>query len=1343
MINPNYPLDGILPKKEIGAKDFVLKYPEYDGRGVKIAILDTGIDPGAPGLRVTSEGKAKIIDVYDATGSGDVDTTCTVEAEAASITGLTGRVLKIPSSWTNPSNTYHIGLKAAFQLFPKQLQERMSQEFKKEHFDVCNRARISETYALMQGLEEDKANRDVQMDKLNKEDIQSRIDFLQNADKKFEDCGVVYDVVVFNDGKTWRACIDTSCKGDLSSCKVMASFKEERQFGTFTKEDMMNYALNIYNDGNLLEIVTNAGSHGTHVAGIAAGCYEEGQVEKWGIAPGAQIISIKVGDGRLGSMETGTSLVRAMVKVIQEGVDIINLSYGEAANWPDAGRIMELINQAVDEHRVIFVSSAGNKGPSLSTVTAPGGNCSNIIGVAAYVSPTMMAANYAMQQKLPGVMYTWSSRGPCVDGSLGVCMTAPGAAVAPVPNWTLKGSQLMNGTSMSAPNACGGIALILSALKAQKVDFNPYSVRRAIENNSHLIPELDIFSQGHGLFRVLETYKCLMTHCGVMEGKINFKVGVSGGGVRMKGVYLREAHQITAPSEHTVTVEPVFMYKSVENEEKIKFNIRVALSCNVDWVQTATHLELTNGTKQFTIKINPRALPTGVHFTQVLGYDICCIDKGPIFRVPITLIKPIILDDCSHNTINLNNLSFKPAENKRFFIHVPYGVTRACIKVSNPKHQDTKPKFYLHCVQLRPDEAFKAHEFDKFVNMTDNSESVHHFPVLSNRTIEVTLGRWWSFVGDFNLDLRITFHSLCPDDLKPTMLASSGIFRMNVTSYIRSEEVSPSVSLKHLVTPIRPSEHKFKVLNDIRDQMTNRPCVHAIELLYHFSKAKLGEVTPNFTPLSSLLYENEFESQLWMLYNSNKRLVACGDAYVNQYTIKLDKGDYSLRLQIRHEKRDMLEKLKDHPISLYHRLPTPITLDTYLTHQNAIQATRKTTFFTLKGEDTASVFITPLPDDKLPKQFQAGNYLTGHVSFAKDEAAKKIETFPFKYILPDPIKKPKASLTTSPNTTSPLQATGAQPPTTSASKSATMAVVDTPISDAMVKVDKTDKQTDYQNALYDFKTSWIAKLNDEASTVLFEELVDEKPTDPAPIIAKVNALDAHKDRDRQLMKIVDTAEKALSLINIKNVVIYFSIKSDLHQQLSIKTTMEKSKSQLIECLVKMGCALCDLILQTNKTQQPQQQAQLQSQQQQPQQQQLQSQQPQLQQQLQTQQPQLQTSPESPGKCGDDTSSKTPTPSEALPASDANVKRLDEIFNDLFKLVETSDSKVQTLCLKHALVHGHYGRALKILQKQQEDKPVKEVEEKIIEVCRLLKWDHIVNYMNRWLPLKYPQSYLPF
>ena len=63
---------GWMPLAATGVPDFLAHHPEWDGRGVLIGILDSGIDAGVPGLQRTPNGSPKLLDLRDFSGEGAV-----------------------------------------------------------------------------------------------------------------------------------------------------------------------------------------------------------------------------------------------------------------------------------------------------------------------------------------------------------------------------------------------------------------------------------------------------------------------------------------------------------------------------------------------------------------------------------------------------------------------------------------------------------------------------------------------------------------------------------------------------------------------------------------------------------------------------------------------------------------------------------------------------------------------------------------------------------------------------------------------------------------------------------------------------------------------------------------------------------------------------------------------------------------------------------------------------------------------------------------------------------------------------------------------------------------------
>lgn len=82
----------------------------------------------------------------------------------------------------------------------------------------------------------------------------------------------------------------------------------------------------------------------------------------------------------------------------------------------------------------------------------------------------------------------------------------------------------------------------------------------------------------------------------------------------------------------------------------------------------------------------------------------------------------------------------------------------------------------------------------------------------------------------------------------------------------------------------RPSEGKIAPLTD-RDVIPDHRQIYELVLVYNFNLAKPCEVSPNFALLCDMLYESEYESQFWFLYDSNKQLMGCGDAYPSKVRI--------------------------------------------------------------------------------------------------------------------------------------------------------------------------------------------------------------------------------------------------------------------------------------------------------------------------------------------------------------------------------------------------------------------------------------------------------------------------
>jgi hypothetical protein len=161
---------------------------------------------GAPGLQMTIDGKPKVIDVVDASGSGDVSMATIRKAETASdgkktIEGLSGRSLTL-GDWTNPSGEWRVGMRTMYSLVPGGLKERIEAQ-RKNTFVVDAQTRcIAACKQTLADFDAKTPTPDTEALRLQRKELAAVVEQLEAAGAALEDAGPMIDCVVWNDGQS-------------------------------------------------------------------------------------------------------------------------------------------------------------------------------------------------------------------------------------------------------------------------------------------------------------------------------------------------------------------------------------------------------------------------------------------------------------------------------------------------------------------------------------------------------------------------------------------------------------------------------------------------------------------------------------------------------------------------------------------------------------------------------------------------------------------------------------------------------------------------------------------------------------------------------------------------------------------------------------------------------------------------------------------------------------------------------------------------------------------------------------------------------------------------------------
>ncbi len=730
-----------IPKRETGALQFIQDHPSWDGRNTVIAVFDSGVDPAALDLQTTTTGERKVLDVIDASGSGDVDMNRVEDWPSDNgLIGLTGRELTLPE--LNPADgKIRLGVKRADALFNRRVLNRI-----RDHRQAAWEARLTQLKREQQ-LEREAAEAAGDFDfedrpenewTLAQQNLVAKERLLEDLQESYRDdaANFVFDCVLWFDGAHYRVLVDTDADGDLVEETVLRPFGIAGEYGRFDDTVSSTFAVQVYEEGRTLSLVTVSGSHGTHVASIAAG-HRPDEPSRNGIAPGAQILSIKIGDIRTQGSSNLFAETRALAQAAAYGVDVINLSWGGGSRRMDGGELYaRLFGDFTLDYNIPIVASAGNNGPALSTLGSPGGESSPIIGVGAWFSTDMAKYVYAYVDEKENRMYSFSSTGPGKDGDLGPDIIAPGGAIASVAIDELQGQDRYHGTSMSAPSAAGVVSLLVSAAKATNTPVNPYLIRSALMNSAQPQAELEPWSQGAGLIQTSAAWDRLKSYSQQPSFQYHYNIRVEGNTFEDgEGIYIRGNEPILE-NQFFITVRPVFP-DGISPEAKVGFFEEIELRTDADWIRLPAVLPLSGSGEGFTPVIHdPGELGVSeTHFAWIEGVSLRFPEAGPLFRIPVTLVRGLPLVAGEGHTFDV---VLKSQSLVRHFFEIPADQQNLHLHVERTDDDPNAASYYIQTLSpSRVDDAVGRSYF----TLEPDGEDSFVLPVIPGSTVEVVFNQ--------------------------------------------------------------------------------------------------------------------------------------------------------------------------------------------------------------------------------------------------------------------------------------------------------------------------------------------------------------------------------------------------------------------------------------------------------------------------------------------------------------------------------------------------------------------------------------------------------------------------